>query len=265
MDNAVSSNLGNNSSSSRRNSSSGPWAGCGDLQHCQLHMNVGRAAHRPLSYAGSCDADTLNMWLPAATAAALAGGGAGAGGGIAPAIQQHNSPAGLVREKRASASRVLQQQATWPGPAGSSSSCSSSSNGSSGGRAAFCTRSSSSSRLRRSSRLCRLSVPGHSLAPCEPRGRQGEGGCCWRQAAVSLAQQQAWQAEMLLQHQPWEGAVSPVAACGTNWAFSGCWKNGRIRECRYGGGGEVNILRISSCDSDRSVVEVWGSSCGGGQ
>jgi hypothetical protein len=31
-----------------------------------------------------------------------------------------------------------------------------------------------------------------------------------------LAQQQAWQAEMLMVHQPWEGAVSPIAAC-RNW------------------------------------------------
>lgn len=31
-----------------------------------------------------------------------------------------------------------------------------------------------------------------------------------------LAQQHAWQAEMLMVHQPWEGAVSPIAAC-RNW------------------------------------------------
>jgi hypothetical protein len=75
------------------------------------------------------------------------------------------------------------------------------------------------------------------------------------------AQQQAWQAEMILQHQPWEGAVSPVAMYANAAFESGDWDAGMdserfdgytFRSSSDGAAKVVDILRISSSDSYRS-------------
>lgn len=66
-----------------------------------------------------------------------------------------------------------------------------------------------------------------------------------------IAQQQAWQHEMMLEHQPWEGAVSPVAASSTNWAFGRCQAGSTpVLYCRNDSSSDsrakvVDILRIS--------------------
>jgi hypothetical protein len=69
------------------------------------------------------------------------------------------------------------------------------------------------------------------------------------------AQQQAWRAEMILQHQPWEGAVSPVAVCA-NAAFGSDdrgartvidrWASHTRRSSSDGVAKAVDILKISS-------------------
>jgi hypothetical protein len=86
-------------------------------------------------------------------------------------------------------------------------------------------------------------------------------------AEVCLAQRQAWQAEMLLEQQPWEGAVSPVALCA-NLAF-GQGQGWTSVEGSAGSGSRdgqsqrvVNILRISTCSSSCSS---FGCSEGGGE
>jgi hypothetical protein len=51
-------------------------------------------------------------------------------------------------------------------------------------------------------------------------------------------QQQAWRAEMLLEHQPWEGAVSPVAACTcwtTAWDHEGVCGQGQTGRSHWTG------------------------------
>lgn len=71
-------------------------------------------------------------------------------------------------------------------------------------------------------------------APLIPASLQQE-----RQQLMRLraAQQQAWQLEMLLQYQPWEGAYSPVAAAAAA-AERGCFAPSMLHS--------VNILRLSS-------------------
>lgn len=75
-----------------------------------------------------------------------------------------------------------------------------------------------------------------------------------QQEQQRLAQKQAWRAEMLMECQPWEGAVSPIAAC-RNWAFSGCGgsqpdtqqlERGFMQHSSGGRPKDVQILRISS-------------------
>jgi hypothetical protein len=86
---------------------------------------------------------------------------------------------------------------------------------------------------------------------------------------LRAAQQQAWHAEMLLQHQPWEGAYSPLAAVGCNSSSSSFF---RVTADSAGADGTVagaaaaaaaaskpraaDILRVSSSD--------YRSSCGSG-
>jgi hypothetical protein len=87
---------------------------------------------------------------------------------------------------------------------------------------------------------------------------------------LRAAQQQAWHAEMLLQHQPWEGAYSPLAAVGCNSSSSSSSSFFRVTADPAGADGTVagaaavaaaaskprvaDILRLSSSD--------YRSSCG---
>jgi hypothetical protein len=63
-------------------------------------------------------------------------------------------------------------------------------------------------------------------------------------------QQAAWAAEVLMQQQPWDGAVTPVGSCGATPFAAPSSEAGAPRV--------VNILRISSGSCCRC------SCCGGG-
>uniref|UniRef100_A0A383VRV8 EF-hand domain-containing protein n=1 Tax=Tetradesmus obliquus TaxID=3088 RepID=A0A383VRV8_TETOB len=85
---------------------------------------------------------------------------------------------------------------------------------------------------------------------------------------LRAAQQQAWHAEMLLQHQPWEGAYSPVAAAAaaaggsssgggsyfavTHDEFAGAGRGDAAAAAAASKARQADILRLSSCSDYRS-------------
>jgi hypothetical protein len=77
---------------------------------------------------------------------------------------------------------------------------------------------------------------------------------------LRAAQQQAWQAEMLLQHQPWEGAYSPVAAAARCGSSSCCSNSGGCGGAGYFGtaAAESAAVAVLKADGGAGAVEVVG-------